>query len=125
MTENEYFWAWTVYLSAVAIFYAVFWYVTSKIPWGELRQLLRIVTAVFLLVPWRTDTEHTYLSPAWLVSAADALLYEPKAFWRAGLALVLGLIVAVSVSTGWSIFRWFRGRKKQEVNVPDESEVSA
>lgn len=112
MTENEYFWAWSVYLGGFVLFYAVFWYITSKLPWHELRQLLRVLAAVFFLVPWRTDTEHTYMSPAWLISAADALLYEPKAFWRAGLALVMGLILAVIGSAAWSVFRWLRSRKQ-------------
>jgi len=111
MTENEYFWAWTAYLTAFAFAYAVFWYVTRSF-WAELRQLLRVIVPVFFLVPWRTDTEHSFLSPAWLVSAADALLYEPKAFWRAGLALVLALCLALILSTGWSIFKWFRYRNQ-------------
>lgn len=111
MTQNEYMLAWVVYLSGFAVFFAIFWYVTSKLPSGELRQLLRVIVAVFFLVPWTTDTTHSFLSPAWIVSISDALLNGSKAFWRAGLALVLASIVAVLLSMSVSLILWFRSRK--------------
>ena len=127
MSSNEYILAWVAYLGSFAVCYAVFWYFTSKLPWRELRQLLRVLVAVFFLVPWTTDTTHSFLSPAWLVSISDSLLFGSKAFWRAGLALVLALILAVLVSAGVSIFLWLRHRKSvdQSVSVADADETGS
>ncbi len=128
MTQNEYLLAWTIYLSSFAIAYGVFWFISAKLPFRELRQLLRIVLAVFFLVPWTTDTAHSYWSPAWMISISDSLLLGTKAFWRAGLALVLALIFAVLISTFISLFLWFRSRKKSidtDTSSSNETEVEA
>jgi len=125
MTDSEYIWAWAIYLSAAGVFYAIFWYFTSKLPLKELRQLLRILLAVLLLVPWVANPDYEFLAPAWIVSISDMLLYGPDAFWRAGLALVLALILAVLISSVVAISLWFRARKRQSaVEEPeDDSET--
>ena len=112
MSHQEYVWAWAIYLCSSTVLFAVFYYVTSKLAWAELRQLLRVVLAVILFVPWYTDAQQDYLSPAWLISIADVLLYESKSFWRAGLALVLSLVIAVVLSSAYSIWAWWRFKKQ-------------
>lgn len=121
MTQNEYILAWLFYLGAFAISYAVFWYFTGKLPWRELKQLLRVLVAVLFLVPWTTDTTHSFLSPAWIVSISDSLLYGSKEFWRAGLALVLALVLSVLLSTCVSLFLWLRSRKQSDQRSNDEA----
>ena len=118
MTQNEYLIAWLVYLGSFSVCYAIFWYFLSKLPWREFKQLLLVLVAVFFLVPWTTDTTHGFLSPAWMVSISDSLLSGPKAFWRAGLALVMALIIAVFLSTAVSIYLWLRSRKLAKANPP-------
>jgi len=122
MTENEYMWAWVIYLAAVAVLYAVFWYFTGKIRWSEPKQLLRVVLPVFLLVPWISDPQYDFLAPAWIISVSDMLLNGVDAFWRAGLALVLALIITVLASSIVSIVLWLRSRKH---NAEPENETDA
>lgn len=107
MTEKEYLLAWVWYISGASIFFAVFWYWTRKFLWAEARQLLRTILAVILIVPWYADASQSYLAPAWLISAADGLLEGSKAFWRAGMPLVLALVLAVLLSTVYAVYRWY------------------
>ncbi len=116
MTESEYFYAWVAYLAAAVVFWGLFWYLTRKIAWAPLRNFLRMVLGVVLLVPWTTDKTHDVLSPAWIVSAGDALIHGPTEFWRAGLALVLALLVGtVGLILFYAIAYWrARGRAVEE-----------
>lgn len=121
MTANEYLWAWVFYVGAALAFYAVFWYWIRRSLWTEARQLLRVLLLVVLAVPWYTDPQQSYLSPAWLISIADLLLDGPNAFWRAGMPLVLGLIAGLVLSTLYSTFRWLQSRKKEVENQAEET----
>ena len=112
MTQEEYYWAWIYYGLGASTFFVVFCYWTRHFLWSEARQLIRIVLLVVLCVPWYTDATKDYLSPAWLLSSAEALLSGSKAFWRAGLPLVVALILAVILSTIYSTVRWIIQRKK-------------
>ncbi len=112
MTDAEYIWAWVAYLCGAGMVLGIFWYWTSKLPWSELRHILRLILAILLLVPWYTDPGKDFLSPAWLVSLADVLLHGAKAFWRAGLILVVSVILVLLLSTAYFCFCWFRSRKK-------------
>lgn len=110
MTEQEYLWAWLAYICGALIFYAWVFYETRGTKWAEFKQIIRIIIAIGLAVPWYTDAQHGFLSPAWLTSVADALLKGPEAFWRAGLPLVLSLVIAIIVSCIYQLFRWYRQR---------------
>ena len=126
MTQQEYLIAWCFYLVGASCFYYIAWRATERSPFFELRQLLRLSLAVFLLVPWTTSTEYAFLSPAWIVSVSDFLLYGDKAFWRAGLVLVLALILTLLISTIWSLVSWRRSRrlKKNETNERSDTKTS-
>ena len=116
MTDSEYMWAWIVYLGAAASFLGIFWFWTRKIAWSEFKQILRLIVAVVLLVPWYTDIQNETLSPAWLVSVGDALLLGPDAAWRAGLVLVVTLVVALILSTVFYLVLWLKGRSRPEAS---------
>lgn len=118
MTENEYIIAWLFYIFGAGVFFSIFWYWTRKFLWSEARQLIRIVLAVILFVPWYTDDTEQYLSPAWLVSIAEALLDGGQAFWRAGLPLVVTLVFTVFLSTLYSTTRWYLARNK---SLPEQN----
>jgi len=111
MIGNEYITAWLWYVFGAAVFFAVFWYLTRKIVWTELRNLMRLVLAVILFVPWYTDDTEQYFSPAWLVSIAETLLDGSGAFWRAGTPLVITLVSAILLYTLYSATRWYLSRK--------------
>ena len=115
MSENEYFLAWAYYAAGASVFFAVFWFWTRNFLWSEVRQLMRVMLAVILIVPWYTDTTQSYLSPAWLVSVAEALLNGPEAFWRAGRPLVIALIAAFGLSTIYALISWYLRSRRRKV----------
>lgn len=118
MTEQSYMWAWIYYVLGASVFFVVFWYWTRNFLWSEARQLIRVLLAVLLSVPWTTSASEHYLSPAWLISIAEMLLDGPKAFWRAGLPLVLALFLAVLLSTLYASYRWYSQRKSSASRKP-------
>lgn len=112
-THEEYLWAWVIYLLGCALCLAVFWVITSKIKWAEVRAVLRICAGVAVVVPWYSDAEGSYLSPAWIVSLLEGVFEGPDAFWRAGTPLIAALILALILSSGAYAFFAFRARRSQ------------
>lgn len=98
-TQEEYLYGWLLYLAGVFLLMGCCWLVTARIGWKPLRQLLRLLAAVTLLVPWYANPDMAYLAPAWIIAGFEGV-FENN-FWRAGgpllsalaLALVLGILV--------------------------------
>lgn len=107
MTESEYFNAWIYYLAGALLLSACWWYLAGKIPWREGRQLSRVLVIAALLVPWYTNTQQEYLSPAILIAIVEGLFEGDDAFWRAGTPLLVGITVALGLSLVYSLARWF------------------
>lgn len=110
-THEEYIWAWIVYLLGAAACMGVFWYLTRKIVWREVRDVLRIGAGVFMLVPWYSSEGGGYLSPAWIACILEGMFEGPGAFWRAGTPLIIALIVALALSSSVYFFLWLRSRR--------------
>ncbi len=115
-TQQEYMWAWGAYLLGAAVCLGVFWVMTRKIPWSELRNGLRIMAAVFMLVPWYSDATGGYLAPAWIASVLEVLFDGPEAFWRAGTPLIIALVAVLLISTSVHLFLWFRNRQAENLS---------
>ncbi len=113
-TEEQYLLAWAYYGLGAVILFLGWWFLTKGIQRKELRILLRLIVLVCLLVPAKTTSEGEYLSPAWLASVFDALMYGPEAFWRAGTPLIISLLVAIAGSCALSLAFWFRGKSQDE-----------
>ncbi len=112
-THEEYLWAWAIYVLGSILCLAVFWVMTAKIKWAEVRAVLRICATVVVLVPWYSDAEGSYLSPAWIVSILEGVFEGPDAFWRAGTPLLSAVIIALILSSGVYAFLAFRARRSQ------------
>ncbi len=112
MTENEYMWAWIYYVIGAGLLVACWWYLTRRIPWMEIRYALRIVLAVALLVPWYTNTQQAYMSPALLIAIVEGLFDGAPAFWRAGTPLLSAMFAALVVTTIAFIIRWYILRRR-------------
>jgi len=111
MSESEYLWAWTYYGLGVVLLIACWWYLTRRIPWMEVRHVLRLVVAVALIVPWYTNTQQAYLSPAILIAVVEGLFDGGEAFWRAGAPLVSAVLAALVLSTLGFLVRWYLLRR--------------
>lgn len=112
-SQEEYQNAWLVYGASSIVLLLCWWWFVAKIPGREVRHLLRIIPLILLVVPWRTDLENSYLSPAWFTSVADTLTHGPQAFWRAGLALVIALMLGVLLSFFYFCWCWVKAYRNK------------
>lgn len=94
-TQAEYLYGWLLYLLGVALMMGCGWYLTSGIRYTLAKTLLRVLAAVFFLVPWYASSDEDYLAPAWLIAAFEGIVGGESTFWRAGAPLLSALAVAV------------------------------
>lgn len=118
-SPEEYMKAWLMYLAGVVLMMACWWYLTHFFRWRELKHLSRLIVAVILVMPWYTDAAGDYLAPAAIIALVDALTINAEAFWRAGTPLLLAIIAAVVLSLSWTIWRWRRAAKLENMAVSD------
>ncbi|WP_086931059.1 hypothetical protein [Agarilytica rhodophyticola] len=111
-TQEEYLSAWAVYLAGTAVMLIAWWFMTARIRFSETRNVLRILLAVFLLVPWYTEPTGRYLSPAWLISILEGAFQGPQAFWRAGKPLLIALLASLMLSSLLYIVLWLKSRRQ-------------
>lgn len=99
-TQSEYFYGWLFYLLGVCMMMGCWWYLTSGIRIGMIRNLLRVLGTLFFLVPWYASSEMDYLAPAWLIAAFEGIVGGDSSFWRAGAPLLsaLGLAAVVNIA---------------------------
>ncbi|WP_018015632.1 hypothetical protein [Teredinibacter turnerae] len=114
MTSAEYLQAWLYYLLGAILLIGCWWYATRPIPWAELRHLLRLVVIAVLLIPWYTNTQQEYLSPAFLIAIVEGLFEGGDAFWRAGTPLLAGVAAVVGLSLVVLGVRWLLLRNRPE-----------
>ena len=106
LTETDYLMAWSVYLLAAVVLMLTVWRL-SRPWWGWLRDLLRLATAVVLLLPAAVDDSGTHLAPAVFLAAFEFL---SSADGGAGplLGVRLLLITLFAVSGAWILrLLWF------------------
>jgi len=130
MTESEYLYAWIYYLVGAGLLIACWWYITRRVPWFEVRFMLRLVVAVAILVPWYTNTQQSYLSPAILIALVELVFEGTSAFWRAGTPLIAAMVTCLLLSTACFTLRWFILRRKVQrenaaLDSPDDSSQPA
>lgn len=112
-TQEEYLSAWAVYLFGATVLLIAWWFMTAKIRFNESRYMLRILLAVFLLVPWYTEPNGRHLSPAWMISILEGAFQGSEAFWRAGKPLLIVLLSSLILSSVIYIALWFKSRRSQ------------
>ena len=110
-SQEEYQTARYVYIGSCVLVLLCWWWLVSKIPGKEFRHLLRIIPLLILIVPVSVDEKHEFLSPAWFTSIADLLGHGTKAFWRAGLPVIVVLVIGILLSFCYFCWRWVKGRK--------------
>ncbi len=110
ITQDEYLWAWFIYLAGVALAMLGWWWLTAKIRWSEVRQILRLILGVALVVPWYSGAETEFLAPAWISALLEGAMEGD--FWRAGFPLVISLGVTLFVSLVYQVWRGFQLAKK-------------
>lgn len=104
-TQEEYLYGWLFYGAGALLLILCGWIITARIPWRELRQLLRLTAVISLIVPWYADAGMTFLAPAWVIAAFEGI-FEGN-FWRAGGPLLSALAVALAVAIVWQVMARF------------------
>lgn len=105
---EEYIWAWVFYIVGGLAVLASWWYFTASWKPFEIKWLSRIIPTVLVCVPWTIKADSSYLAPAWFTSAADFLTLGIDAFWRAGLILVVVLVVSILLAAVYFLWRRIR-----------------
>ena len=71
MNEGNYLVAWGFYLLASLGAMLVFWRMIRFISVQQLKNILQLLFATFLLVPWFIHPGSNYMAPAFVISAFD------------------------------------------------------
>lgn len=119
-SDQEYYYAWLFYLLGVSFCFGCWWLITRPIPWAEVRNILRLLLVVLLVTPWYTQGASGYLSPAIVVTMIEGIFDESGDFARAGVPLLVSLIIAVTLSLAFYVGRaWWR--RRHPVNVTENA----
>lgn len=100
MSDNGYQIAWLIYIGCSIGLLGCFWYMTHRVYRG-LRLPLRAMAVAFLFMPWKAAIGSSDLAPAWLATLFDGLLRQQATLGRAGIPLLLALLVGLLVGCVW------------------------
>lgn len=109
-TQGEYLYGWLLYLLGAVLLIGCVWWMSRGWRSGEVRQLVRLGSIVFFLVPWQASPDLDYLAPAWIIAGFEGVFDGAEAFWRAGAPLLVCLGVAMVVSLIWHLVYRYRAR---------------
>jgi|GEM_PF-792037 len=84
MTEQDYYYAWIIYLGGSLVIMLGWWQFTKVFTFSPLRHILRIAGVVLLFTPHSVEDGNTWMAPALFVAALDPLLLEEGVWQRAG-----------------------------------------
>ncbi len=90
---------WMAYLAAGAVFYGIFWKISYSEKPAILPYILRGVLLALMLTPWYANSQNEQFAPALMIVALDTITLGGSAALRALIPLLLGLLLALVVST--------------------------
>ena len=100
---NDLVLAWLAYAAGVALLLFICWRLTGAIGARGLRDLIRAMTVVLLVVPAQVPAYPGVYAPAWVVALSEAVLQEHG---NPLPAIALLLSGAVALSLAMFLFRW-------------------
>ena len=125
MNEGNYFLAWVFYLSASVGAMFVVWRIFRIIPLQALRNMLQLLFATFILVPWFIHPDSEYMAPAYVISIFEVLIKKQEVGQAAYVLGGLLLLVFIG-SSGVSIRNFVHSKKSQSIqNVSMETEAES
>ncbi len=118
LNSQDYMMSWLTYMAGAIGLLVVWWFITRKIRLKVLKDILRIVAATLLLVPYPVLNQEEFLAPAMGMSFLEAIFGQSEGFSRAGfpVLIVLAFVIALYliIDTVWVRFRQHKLREKQE-----------
>ena len=105
--DSNYWLIWVFYIMASTIFYGFVWRLTQPyiVKWSIYS--LRAITAAIIFTPWPANIQGDTLAPALMVLVLDSITLGGGAVMRAGVPLLLVIIVSELIATG---LYWLRKR---------------
>ena len=111
MDAEANFWLiWLVYLGASAIFYALFWKYIKLLTYELVAFFLRGLMAALIFTPWFVNIQGFIMAPALMIVILDLITIGPGETARAGVPLLLSILVIESVSIGLYLSKRKLGR---------------
>ena len=96
---------WLIYFTASSVFYSVFWIITASVSAKFWIYLLRTFLAAIIFTPWFVNIQGGILAPALMVMALDMITIGVSATPRAGVPLLLSIIVAEFACIGFYLYK--------------------
>lgn len=115
LTVKGHFLAWVYYLIGAVGLMAVWWFLTRKISHMLTRNMVRLVVAVILIMPYPVLPDQSFLAPAVIMSALEGLFVDGGDFARAGVPLVIAILVALLLYILLDLI-WRYGLRKRWLN---------
>lgn len=117
MTEHDYLLAWSVY-GVAALGCLLVWFRLTRWMWRYVREPLRVLVAVLLVVPTIVEPSKELFAPAIAITSLDLLFEVGKNAWRAVADLFLYGLIAFAlyllfVAVRWLLLRAWQARQAQ------------
>lgn len=102
---GNYWFFWTLYLGAAAIFTGLFWRVTrfEQAIWASYS--LRAVAIAVVFTPWYSNSQDSGMAPALMVAALDAITGGFEAAFRSFVPLILAVLFGLLLAGVMSFFK--------------------
>ena len=118
LTTEDYIFFWVLYLVGAAGLLVVWWFITRRIKYRMLRDVLRLSAAVFLLMPFPVLNQEQFWAPALGMSLLEAVFGQAQGFGRAGIPIIIIWLFVVAIyllgDTLWQRYRRKRLAAKAE-----------
>ena len=123
MNEGNYLLAWVFYILASVGAMFVVWRIFRFIPLPAIRNMLQLLFATFILVPWYIHSDSEYMAPAYVISIFEVLIKKQEVGQA---TYVLGglLLLMFIGSAGVGIRNFVRGKNSESISNVSISSVS-
>lgn len=103
MDSQDYYIAWSIYLTAGVVFSLISWKVMKRYFWREMTYLLESLLLAIIFTPWYVLPEEEILAPALIVFMLDLITVDLTTSIRALIPLVMAMLFGIIVTLVLSI----------------------
>ena len=104
MDSQDYYIAWSIYLTAGVVFSLISWKVMKRyFFWREMAYLLESLLLAIIFTPWYVLPEEEILAPALIVFMLDLITVDLTTSIRALIPLVMAMLFGIIVTLVLSI----------------------
>ena len=104
MDSQDYYIAWSIYLTAGVVFSLISWKVMKRyFFWREMAYLLESLLLAIIFTPWYVLPEEEILAPALIVFMLDLITEDLTTSIRALIPLVMAMLFGIIVTLVLSI----------------------